>query len=147
MFIPERSWHFLLLSAAILLLGGCAATTPHYQPPAISGNEPMIVVSGTKAFSGSGCLSTIVIDGKAVGTVGAYEACATQVEPGQHFVRWDVVGGGLCGHTEDIAHRLVTIKDGPVLLKLDISGLSKAFIPIYGLFTQPEYRILMEGEE
>jgi hypothetical protein len=62
-------------------------------------------------------------------------------------VRWDVVDGGLCGHTEDIAHRLVTVKDGPVLLKLDIGGLGKPFIPIYGLFAQPEYRILVEGEE
>jgi hypothetical protein len=58
---------------------------------------------------------------------------------GSFWIHWDVVSGGLCGHTKDIAHRLVTVKDGSILLKLDISGLGKAFIPIYGLFAQPEY--------
>lgn len=122
-------------------------TSQSYHTPSIKGSEPSVVVSGSRGFTGSGCLATIVIDGTVAGTVGAYETLAVPVQPGPHFVRWDIKGGGLCGAREDLAHRMVTVTNSPVLLKLDIGGLGKSLIPIVGLFSQPEYRILREDEE
>ena len=130
-----------------LWVAGCAATSPNYKPPNLKGSEPAIVVSGTRAFTGSACLSRIVIDGVVAGTVGPQETLVIPSKPGQYFIRWDLGGAGLCPLKEDLAHRLVIVKDGPVLLKLDISGTGKAFIPIAGMFTRPEYRILAEGED
>jgi hypothetical protein len=137
----------LSLLAVVGCLTGCVATSPNYRAPTVKGNESAIVISGTKGFTGSACLSTVVVDGVIAGTVGPQETLVMPMKPGQYFVRWDSGGAGLCPLTEDLAHRLVIVKDGPVLLKLDISGMGKAFIPIVGMFTQPEYRILAAGEE
>jgi hypothetical protein len=139
-------WKLNLLAVSLCCVG-CAATSPNYKPPNLKGSESAIVVSGTRAFAGSACLSSIAVDGETAGTVGPQETLVIPLKPGQYFVRWDLGGSGLCPLKEDLAHRLVIVKDGPVLLKLEISGMGKAFIPIVGMFTRPEHRILAEGEE
>ncbi len=140
----NRRIFIVVISSCVV---GCAATSQNYKPPNLKESEPAIVVSGTRAFAGSACLSTIVVDGVSAGTVGPQETLVIPSKPGQYFVRWDLGGACLCPFKEDLAHRLVTVKEGPVLLKLDISGVGKLFIPIVGLFTSPEHRILAEGEE
>ena len=137
----------LSLLTLTICFAGCAATSPNYKAPSVKGGVPAIVISGTRAVTGSACLSTIVVDGEVAGTVGPQETLVIPTKLGQYFVRWDLGGGGLCPLKEDLAHRLVVVKDGPVLLKLDVSGMGKAFIPIVGMFTRPEHRILVVGEE
>lgn len=137
----------LLTFPAILLAYGCAATTAGYKPPDIRGNEPGIVVVGTRAAAGAGCLATIVVDGEAVGTVGAEETLAIRLAPGPRLVRWDINGSGFCQAREGLATRLVTVKSSPLVIRLNIGGMGKLLIPVAGMFARPEYRILLEGEE
>jgi len=132
----------LLISVmAVSVLAGCAATNPNYQAPNIKPNEPAIVITGTNQTSA--CFGTILIDGTYAADVGPYETISIPVQPGRHFVRWDIEKKGSClGHRQDIAHKMVEVHDGPIMLKLDISGIGKAFIPIYGIFTSPEFSII-----
>lgn len=104
-------------------------------------NEPAIVVTGTQKTSA--CFGTILIDGKFAADVGPYETIVIPVQSGRHFVRWNTEKKGSClGNRQDVAHRMVEVTDGPIMLKLDISGIGKAFIPIYGIFTSPEFSII-----
>ncbi len=129
-------------------LMGCAATTPGYKAQNIRGNEPAILVSGTRAFTGSACLATIVIDGAVAGTVGPYEMLAVRVPPGPHLLRWDKKAQGACPtDQEGLAMKLITVKDTPVSVRLEIRGTGKMFIPVAGAFAEPEYRIALESEE
>lgn len=131
------------LLVILMLLVGCAST-PNYAPPKLSGSDSGIIIVGTRTSFGAACLSSIIIDGKQVGTVGSEETFSIRLLPGSYLLRWDI--GGICPNKEGPT-RLITVESRPIIVKLSISGIGKTFIPFAGLFIRPDYRILLEGEE